>query len=409
MTHSPQAPTPPLKTNAMVFDPSLAIVWLKENLFSNWFSSGVTVLIGLGLLYTVWGIWVWATTEARWSVIPASLPLFFAGRFPMEQYGRLWILLALINFLGGLTWGKLEANAPRFFKPLVLVILGLVAGLIALTPTPWLYRLLLWGCLLLLVGMAWCGRFLAQRGWLSGQGLSIAWSLAFFVGLWLLRGGFGLELVSTNDWSGLLLTVSLALSSILLCFPLGVLLALGRQSNLPAIRWLSIFHIEFFRGIPLISILFMGQVMVPLFLPEGVRPDRVFRAIIGLTIFSAVYMAENVRGGLQAIPKGQIEAANALGLNTPLTLSLVVLPQALKVSIPAIVGQFIGLFQDTTLLSIVGLLELLGLSRSIVSNPIYVGRNAEVYLFIGVIYWLFCYAMSLGSRRLEKSLNTENR
>jgi general L-amino acid transport system permease protein len=153
----------------------------------------------------------------------------------------------------------------------------------------------------------------------------------------------------------------------------------------------------------------MGQVMIPLFLPEGMRPDRILRAIVGLTLFSAVYMAENIRGGLQSIPKGQVEAAHALGLNSPLTVALIVLPQALKVSIPAIIGQFISLLQDTTLLSIVGLLELLGLSRAILANPDFVGRNGETYLFIGVLYWFLCYAMSLGGRKLEASLSREHR
>jgi general L-amino acid transport system permease protein len=218
--------------------------------------------------------------------------------------------------------------------------------------------------------------------------------------------GFSFEPVSTNDWGGLVLTLLMAVSGISLCFPLGVILALGRRSSLPVVKWMSIAYIELIRGVPLIAILFMGQVMIPLFLPEGMRPDRVLRAIIGLTIFSAAYLAENVRAGLQAVPRGQGEAAASLGLNTPLTLSLIVLPQALKTAIPAIVGQFISLFQDTTLLAIVGLAELLGISRSILANPSYLGRYAEVYLFIGIIYWFFCYAMSLGSRKIEEMLNT---
>jgi general L-amino acid transport system permease protein len=172
------------------------------------------------------------------------------------------------------------------------------------------------------------------------------------------------------------------------------------------VRLFSVLYIEVIRGIPLIAILFMGQVIIPLFLPEGMRPDRVLRAIVGLTLFSSAYLAENVRGGLQSIPKGQEEAAKALGLNPPLTVSLIVLPQALKAVIPAIVGQFISLFQDTTLLSIVGLEELLGMSRSILANPNFIGRYSEVYLFVGLLYWIFCYAMSLGSRYVEKKLNT---
>lgn len=221
-------------------------------------------------------------------------------------------------------------------------------------------------------------------------------------------GGFlGFEAIGTNNWGGLTLTLFLAITGIALCFPIGILMALGRRSNLPIIKGLSIGYVELIRGVPLISILFMGQVMIPLFLPEGVRPDNIVRAIVGLTLFSSAYLAENVRAGLQAIPRGQDEAAASLGLNSPLTLSLIVLPQALKIAIPAIVGQFISLFQDTTLLGIVGLVELLGISNSILANPKYLGDYAEVFLFIALLYWFFCYAMSLGSRKIEQALNTE--
>lgn len=220
-------------------------------------------------------------------------------------------------------------------------------------------------------------------------------------------GFFGLQPIGTNNWGGLTLTLFLAITGIALCFPIGVLMALGRRSKLPIIKGLSVAYIELIRGVPLISILFMGQVMIPLFLPEGVRPDNIVRAIVGLTLFSSAYLAENVRAGLQAIPRGQFEAAASLGLNNPLTLALIVLPQALKTAIPAIVGQFISLFQDTTLLGIVGLVELLGISNSILANPNYLGDYAEAYLFIAMLYWFFCYAMSLGSRRIEQALNTE--
>jgi general L-amino acid transport system permease protein len=236
--------------------------------------------------------------------------------------------------------------------------------------------------------------------------MSLAWAVAVGVGLWLLLGGLGLKPVSPNDWGGMLLTVFMSLISIALSFPLGIALALGRQSSLPMIRWLSTAYIEIVRGLPLLSILFFAAVMVPLFLPSNVRLDLVLRAIIGLTLFTAAYLAETIRGGLQAIPKGQSEAARALGLSTPLSIGLVVLPQALKVSIPAIVGLFISLLQDTTLVLIIGLFELLGISRAILANPQFIGRYAEVYLFIGVIYWVLCYAMSWGSRQLENRLST---
>jgi general L-amino acid transport system permease protein len=216
----------------------------------------------------------------------------------------------------------------------------------------------------------------------------------------------GLEETETDVWTGLLLTLLTASVSIVISFPIGVMLALGRQSELPVVRWFSILYIEIVRGLPLIGILFLAQVMLPLFLPpEFERMDRVLRAIAGLVLFSAAYLAENVRGGLQAVPRGQAEAARALGLNSVLVVCLIVLPQALKAVIPAIVGQFIALFKDTALLALFGLLELTGISRSILAQPEFLGRYAEVYLFIGLIYWVFCYGMSLASRRLEQKLN----
>jgi general L-amino acid transport system permease protein len=403
-----------------------AIAWARKNLFSNWFSSLLTILIGFVLFQTVTSLVQWATTTAQWEVIPANLPLFFVGRFPGDQRWRIWVIVGLIALLSGLSWGILGRNLAKLFSRNSLIGIGIaaliavfLAGLLAgrraslepqiaatISPLTVVIPLAVVG---LVVASAWVGRKLGRQVPALGQWISLAWFLSFPIVLWLLLGGFGLRSVSTNDWGGLMLTVFLAVVSIVVCFPLGVLLALGRQSTLPAVRWLSTLYIEIIRGVPLIAILFMGQVMIPLFLPEGARPDRILRAIVGLTLFSAAYLAENVRGGLQSVPRGQTEAANALGLSTPLTTALIILPQALKVSIPAIVGQFISLFQDTTLLSIVGLLELLGISRAVLSNPQFLGRYAEVYLFIGVMYWIFCYAMSLGSRRLEESLNAGQR
>lgn len=355
------------------------------------------------------GFAVWATTEAQWRVIPANMALYMVGLYPSEQYWRIWLLFGSLVVLAGLSWGVIGRNLAKLFSKPVLTGFAIAAAIAVLTPVPVIYRVLMVVSIVLLAAGAWAGRRLGQAIPKMGQWISVAWVLSFPIALWLIGGGLGLEPVSTNDWGGLMLTLLMAVVSIVLCFPMGVLLALGRRSTLPVVRWLCTLYIEFIRGVPLISILFMGQVMIPLFLPEGMRPDRVLRAIVGLTLFSAAYLAENVRGGLQAVPRGQTEAAQALGLNTPLTLGLIVLPQALKVSIPAIVGQFISLFQDTTLLSIVGLVELLGISRSVLANPEFLGRYAEVYLFDGILFWIFCYAMSIGSRQLEKKFNTGNR
>jgi general L-amino acid transport system permease protein len=227
----------------------------------------------------------------------------------------------------------------------------------------------------------------------------------------VLVSGFGgegsvLPLVPTNLWGGLLLTLLLSVVGIVFSFPLGVLLALGRQSGLPAVRALSVTYIEVLRGVPLVTVLFMAQLMLPLFLP-GVTIDRVVRAMAGIVLFSAAYLAENVRGGLQAIPRGQYEAARALGLNTWKMMLLIILPQALKIVIPVLVGQFIALFKDTSLVVIVGLLELMGIAKAVLAQPDFLGLQAEVYLFVALVYVVFCYLMSDLSQRLERRLNTE--
>ena len=198
-----------------------------------------------------------------------------------------------------------------------------------------------------------------------------------------------------------MLTFLLAGIGMVLSFPIGVLLAIGRQSKYPVIRAFCIVFIELVRAVPLISVLFMAQTMLPLFLPESITPDRVIRALTAITIFSSAYMAENVRGGLQAIEKGQYEAAHALGLNDYLSLRLIILPQALKKIIPILTVHVIGGFRDTSLVIVVGLLDLLGIARSVLAQSQFLGRHIEVYAFLAAIYWLFSYIMSILGQRIE--------
>jgi general L-amino acid transport system permease protein len=204
------------------------------------------------------------------------------------------------------------------------------------------------------------------------------------------------------EWQGLLLTLLLASSGLLISFPLGFLLAWGRQSNLILFRFFCLGYIELIRGVPLIAVLFMAQVMLPLFLPTGVEFGRVSRAIAALSLFAAAYTAENLRGGFQAVAQGQKDAAIALGLSSSSTMFYIILPQALRAVLPAITGQAIGLLMDTSLASQVGLLELTGISRSLLAQPEFIGRYGEVYLFVGMLYWIFCATISHLSRRLEK-------
>ncbi|MEG4092473.1 amino acid ABC transporter permease [Microcoleus sp. Pol12B4] len=380
--------------------------WARKNLFSTWYNSILTVVCVIIAFQTIKGIIVWATTKAQWHVLEPNLPLFFVGRFPRESYWRLWIVTVIIALLGGLTWGNIQRQ-ERLWNPPLLIILGAAVVGAVISPIDLTSRLYLLGIIIVAAASYAIGRQIHPKimDWMPA-----IWVLSFPIVLWLIKGGLGLTEVSTNDWGGLVLTLFLAVISIVLSFPLGVLLALGRQSSLPVVRLLSTLYIEIIRGLPLIGILFLGQVMLQLFLPpEYPKLDRVIRAIAGLTLFSAAYLAENVRGGLQAVPRGQIEAARSIGLNTPLLTILIVLPQALRIVIPAIGGQFIGLFMDTSLLSLFGMLELIGISRAVLANPSYIGRYAEVYIFVGIIYWIFCYSMSLASRKIERTLGVGER
>ena len=380
----------------------IKLTWLRKNLFNNWYNSLLTVVCFIFLFWLFQGFATWLFTKAQWQVIQVNLQLFLVGRFPQSLSWRIWVVLGISTTLAAITGGAFTKKAI-FTKHNFLISTLIIGVLLFIVPIPLINRL--W--LLLITGLIFAGLIIGQKFTkIITPWLSLIWLLSFPIIIWLIGGGLGLQSVSTSLWNGLLLTLLMAIISIVLSFPMGVLLALGRTSNLPVVRWFSILYIEIVRGLPLIGILFLAQVMLPLFLPADLRLDRLLRGITGLILFSAAYMAENVRGGLQAIPRGQIEAAKALGLNTPLVLILVILPQALRAVIPAIVGQFIGLFKDTSLLSLVGLVELTGIARSILAQPQFLGRYAEVYLFIGLIYWLFCYSMSLAAKNLEKQFTT---
>ena len=226
----------------------------------------------------------------------------------------------------------------------------------------------------------------------------------------LLTGGwFGLPVVETSRWGGLLLTLVVAVTGIVFSLPLGILLALGRRSKLPVIRWLSIAFIEIWRGVPMITVLFMASNMLPLFLPGGADVDKLLRALVAVVLFSAAYMAETVRGGLQAVAHGQEEAARALGLGYWPTMGLVVLPQALKLVIPAIVSNFISLFKDTSLVGIIGFFDLLGIIQAGNTDPAWATPNTAFtgYIFAALIFWIFCFSMSRYSLSLERRLATE--
>lgn len=237
--------------------------------------------------------------------------------------------------------------------------------------------------------------------------VAIGWGILPILAFILLSGGyFGMPVVPTHKWGGLLVTLVIATVGIVASMPIGVVLALGRISELPAVRTASVLFIELWRGVPLITVLFMASVMLPLFLPADTSFDKLLRCLIGVVLFTAAYVAEVVRGGLQAIPKGQYEAANALGLGYWQGMGLIVLPQALKKVIPGLVNSFISLFKDTTLVLIVGMFDLLGIVQASLQSGEWLGYSDEGYFFVAAVFWVFCYAMSYYSQRLEQQLKT---
>ena len=228
------------------------------------------------------------------------------------------------------------------------------------------------------------------------------------IGIKLISGGiFGLKWIETGAWGGLSLTLIVSAFALILCFPIGMFLALGRRSELPAIKYSSIGFIEIWRGVPLITVLFMSAVMFPMFLPDGTYMDKLMRVVIAITLFEAAYMAEVIRGGLQALPRGQYDAAKSLGMGYWRLHLLVILPQALKLVIPGIANTFLALVKDTPLIFVVGLLELAGMIGLAKTNPKWLGMAIEGYVFAGLVFWVICYAMSRYSQRLEKKLSTE--
>jgi general L-amino acid transport system permease protein len=425
------------------------VQWLKDKLYTGFFGALTTLALTILIVFAIRGLLAWtvfgASFEtdpdtvvaldnfipgATWGIVGANLKLFAVGQYPSEAIWRVWASLGL--------W-------------LLLAVLSILAWNFG-SPLKALRRPLVW-----------------------------AWLASLLIIYWLLRGisedsTSPLELVDTRRWGGFLLTVFISVIGIVVSFPIGLMLALGRRSqvrgvpllwlwgavglilywmfvNFPdepvtwtlplifrdppiwtvtlsptafavfqavlivglcwvvghffggnLIKTFSVVYIELIRGVPLITVLFMAQVMLPIFLPKGVEVNNLLRVIVGVILFSAAYLAENVRGGLQAIPRGQYEAAEAIGLSTAQSMRLIILPQALRAVIPALVGQFIGLFKDTSLVAIVGLFDLLGIASAVIAQPDWFGLQRETFAFVALVYWICAFSMSSASRRLERKL-----
>lgn len=379
--------------------------WMRKNLFGSWLDALLTLITAAFALVVFVPTIRWATTTARWEVIPGNLELFLFGSYPRDQVWRLWLCLWLLALVVGMLWG-VYVRSRNLVGPLLLALpaLGILA---TLASGLWVNYAIMLSAAVVGWGLAhWQPRPIARIALLA--------TILYFPLIIVIISGVGgdtsiMPLVPTNLWGGLLLSILISVVGIVFSFPFGVLLALGRQSKLRAISTLSVLYIEIIRGVPLITLLFMGQVMLNFFLPTGMTVDRVIRAMVAVVMFAAAYLAENVRGGLQSIPKGQYEAADAVGLSGFHKMAFIILPQALRAVIPVLVGQFIGLFKDTTLVALVGLLDLLGIARGVLANPAWIGAQLEVYIFLAFIYWIFSYAMSYASRRLETGLGVGER
>ena len=385
------------------------VKWVRDNLFNNWFNSLLTVILLPVVFFALVNVILWVFTTADWRPITKFPMLFAVGQYPRDELWRVGIGLSSMILMLGASWGKWGGLLRS-----ISIAAGLFFAVFALLPVQHsALDLSMRFYLGLNVGLLLIGNWLGRQEILKGMYIVIGWAIVPFVFVFLLTGIEGSELipsVATTFWGGLLVTFLLSAGGIILSFPIGLLLALGRRSTLPVVKVFSTIMIEGIRGVPLITILFMFSIILALFLPADSRIDRLVRALMAVTFFSAAYTAENVRGGLAAVPNGQIEAAKAVGMNGFQTMLFIVLPQALRAVLPAIVGQFIALFKDTTLVVIVGINDLLGIGRSVInSDPEFVQLQLEVYLFIAVIYCIFSYLMSLASNRLEAAMGVSTR
>ncbi len=338
-----------------------AAVWIRRHLFPSWGNAFLTIALGAAVVAAAFPMLDWAFVSADWSG---------TSRADCRSDGACWVFVAsrMDQFLFGFY--------PEAERWRVVLAVALNFGAVALLFVP---------------GFA-----------LRYTAASAGILTALLAGWLLLHGGaLGLSVVETRQWGGMMLTLVITVGGLFAAFPLGLLLALGRRSSMPAIRALCILFIEFWRGVPLITVLFMASVMLPFFLPGGADIDKLLAAMIGVALFAAAYLAEVVRGGLQAVPRGQYEAAAALGLGYRETMVRVVLPQALRHVIPGLANTAIALFKDTTLVLIIGLFDFLGIIQAALTDTEWLGFALEGYVFAAAVYWVLCFAMSRASRAVE--------
>lgn len=396
----------------------MIITWLKKNLFRSAVDSVVTVVAGTLMLFGLYRFLRFIFVTGRWDIVRANLSLFMTGSWPEDQLWRLSAVVIALAFLGGFAIGfairhEADESEPKAPVPLGRRLLDLAIRLwpvvvtvllllsLASTVGPWL---LVAGIIVAAIVGRVAGAMVPVR---TSTPVVVGVLLLVLASIWFLNAG-----VSWNSWGGILLNIFLAVISISLCFPIGVLLALGRRSEFPIVRGLSTVYIELFRGVPLIALLLMANVALGFFVPQSLAPGDVVRAIVIFVLFTSAYVAEIVRGGLQSVPKGQIEAGKANGLSPIPITTRIVLPQAIRNVIPALVGQFISLFKDTTLAgAAMGLTDLLKSAEASTAQEAFRGQGliAETLVFVLLLFWAGSYVMSQESQRLETRLGVGQR
>jgi general L-amino acid transport system permease protein len=406
------------------------VQWVRANLASTPLNVLLTVVVGLIAAWAAYRLLRWVFVTGDWAIVRVNLKLFMVGFYPADQLWRLWaagyVMVAAVAFAGGAVTvavrrpieavagadtpgstarpgaGRRVLDALHRFWPAVLGVIAILSFTRTLLPTIGVLGALVVGVVAAAAGTRTPARLRRWSPLIVVVGLIVALQI-------VIGGG---DQTGWDDWGGLHLVVSATVAGIALAFPLGLLLALGRRSSLPAIRIVSTGYIEGFRAVPLVTLLFLGQYMIGFMFPNTIEPPSfLVRAVIAITLFEAAYIAEIVRGGLQAVPRGQVEAAQAIGLSPVGVMRLVVLPQALRAVIPAMVGQFISLFKDTSLLAIVGFFELIEVSDAVTKQDAFRGQGLRplALAFVGLIYWAGCSTMSRESQRLERRLGVGER
>jgi general L-amino acid transport system permease protein len=353
-----------------------AVAWARQNLFGSWMSTAVTLVLGYLILRWTIGFIDWAFLNAIWQVPVVNGQAQTAACREIKGVGACWAVITEKHRF--ILFGTYPYE--EHWRPLLVCALFVGLYVVSAMRRFWNWRLIpIWLGTLTLIGVLMWG------------------------------GVLGMTFVPQERWGGLPITLILSTFGLAFAFPLAILVALGRRSKLPAIKTLCVLYVELVRGVPLISLLFMASVMFPLFLPEGMNIDKLLRAQVAITLFAAAYLAEVVRAGLQALPRGQYEAADALGLSYWQKTGFIILPQALRLVIPPLVNTFIGFFKDTSLVLIIGIFDLLTAGKTAIVEPAWQGFGIEVYITVGLIYLVFCFAMSKYSQDLERDLNRHRR